>query len=200
MYMLRPPVDLLPDFLQTSSLCHLLISSVFVSVETYHDESRKEFVRSTHCNNIEITILTKRFCCTVFRPVDCGVCVRMVSGSDVHVCPRFLLEFLSMAKLATHRHKSPRSVRNPCSHAHFGRFSTACVSSPRDWAVFIMVKSVAPPQQSELFPAQPWITKMAINAPLTQLFSMSTFQRVFHAPLGDLWKNLSRYKTSISLI
>ena len=29
------------------------------------------------------------------------------------------------------------SVCTPCSRAHFGRVTTACVSSPRDWAVSI---------------------------------------------------------------
>ena len=31
--------------------------------------------------------------------------------------------------------KDHTSVRSPCSRAHFGRVTTACVSSPRDWAV-----------------------------------------------------------------
>ena len=31
--------------------------------------------------------------------------------------------------------KDHTPVRSPCSRAHFGRVTTACVSSPRDWAV-----------------------------------------------------------------
>ena len=34
-------------------------------------------------------------------------------------------------------HKGPHFVWNPCSDALLGRFTTACVSSPRDWAVSV---------------------------------------------------------------
>ena len=37
------------------------------------------------------------------------------------------------ARLATHRNNGPQIVSSPCAHAHFGRFATECVSSPRDW-------------------------------------------------------------------
>ena len=34
------------------------------------------------------------------------------------------------ARLATHRHNGPHQVCSPCSLAHLGRTTTACVSSP----------------------------------------------------------------------
>ena len=52
------------------------------------------------------------------------------SGSYVHVCPCSYFE----AMLPAHRHVGTHTVRSPCSHAHFDRVSTACVSWPRDWA------------------------------------------------------------------
>ena len=74
------------------------------------------------------------------------------SGSSVDFRPRPCPGTYRWARLATHRHGGPRSVSIPYSHAHFGRFTTACVSSPRDWAVSIgshmqqdMGVSIAPP-------------------------------------------------------
>ena len=81
-----------------------------------------------------------------------------VSGSHAHVCPRPWSSTYRWNKLGTHQHRSPRSVRGPCSHAQFDRFATACVSSPRDWAVFISshmqqnsVMPAASPQLGALF-------------------------------------------------
>ena len=53
------------------------------------------------------------------------------SRSHVHVCPRPCLSTCRWAQLATRRQRGPHSVRSPCSHAHVGRATTACVSSPR---------------------------------------------------------------------
>ena len=55
----------------------------------------------------------------------------------VHLCPRFLYEHMS-----THQDLNPPTQKihtlcSPCSDAHFGRVTTACVSSPRDWTVSI---------------------------------------------------------------
>ena len=54
-----------------------------------------------------------------------------VSGSHVHVCPRPCSSTYRLARITTHRRREPHSVCCPCSHAHFGRLTTACVSSPK---------------------------------------------------------------------
>ena len=63
------------------------------------------------------------------------------------------------ARLTTHRRRGQHTVCIPCSRAHFGRLTTACVSPPGDGAVSIgshmqqdMGNSEAPPHQGAPFP------------------------------------------------
>ena len=58
-------------------------------------------------------------------------------GSHVHVCPRPCSSTRRWAGVQPTDTTGPRSACIPCSHAHLGRAPTACVSSPRDWAVSI---------------------------------------------------------------
>ena len=53
------------------------------------------------------------------------------SGSHFDFCQRPCSSTCRWARLATHRHSGPHFVCIPCSHTHFGRGTTACVSSPR---------------------------------------------------------------------
>ena len=55
----------------------------------------------------------------------------------IHTCPRPCSSTCRWARLATHRHTGTTQLRSPCSHAHFGRATAACVSSPRDRAVSV---------------------------------------------------------------
>ena len=48
--------------------------------------------------------------------------------------PTSLVDHASMSQ-ASHRYEGPNSVCGACSDAHFGGAATACVSSPRDWAL-----------------------------------------------------------------
>ena len=50
--------------------------------------------------------------------------------------PTSLFEHSWMGQ-ATHQRRGPHSVRSLCSLTHSGRASSACVSSPRDWAVSV---------------------------------------------------------------
>ena len=63
----------------------------------------------------------------------CALFTRM-SGSHVDFCPRPCFEHVPMSPIGTSDHTT---LCSPCSHALIGRASTACVSSPRDWAVSI---------------------------------------------------------------
>ena len=67
---------------------------------------------------------TSRF---VFTPVH----THKGSGSHFDFCPRPCSSTCRWARLATHRRSGPHFVCIPCSHAHFGRATTACVSSPK---------------------------------------------------------------------
>ena len=53
------------------------------------------------------------------------------SGSHVHFYPRPCSSTCRQANFSTHRHSGPHFVCNPCSCAHFGRVTAACVSSPK---------------------------------------------------------------------
>ena len=53
------------------------------------------------------------------------------SGSYVRFRPRLCSSTCPWARLATHRRIGSHFVCLPCSHAHFGRATTACVSSPK---------------------------------------------------------------------
>ena len=59
-----------------------------------------------------------------------------------HVLVRALVDGPSFPPTDAEDHTS---VRSPCSRAHFGRAITACVSSPRHWAV-----SIGPHKQQDM--------------------------------------------------
>ena len=63
----------------------------------------------------------------IFAPVH----IHKGSGSHFNFCPRPCSSTCRWARVATHRRIGPHLVCIPCSHAHFGRTTTACVSSPK---------------------------------------------------------------------
>ena len=119
------------------------------------------------------------------------------SGSCFHFCPRPCVSTCRWARLATHRHIGPHFVCISCSHAHLARATTACVSSPRDWAVSIgshmqhdIDMSKGPPHLGALFPVFDTVhvrkrrsPKMAISSPETPLSFVSVATRFFR-PAG----------------
>ena len=103
------------------------------------------------------------------------------------------------AKLSTHRHRSPHLLCGLCSHAHFGRATTARVSSPRrlgcphwlahgaehghfsgastTWrTIFLWLRLLA---------SETWIGKFAVTHPLPWLISECVSKRVLR-PAGRL--------------
>ena len=72
--------------------------------------------------------------CVCFSSVFSLFCFAQGVGVLLSRLPASLFEHNVMVKLATHRHVGPHSVCRPRSHAHLGLFTTACVSSPGDWA------------------------------------------------------------------
>ena len=90
---------------------------------------------------------------------------------------------------------------SPCSYALFGRVSTACVSSPGDWAASwavsiashtqqYVVISHAPPRPRAPFSAlgtfhvEDFVPKILRQLTRTHCCPGCVFQRVFHAPSG----------------
>ena len=72
------------------------------------------------------------------KPCLIKICLRACShsqdrgrGSHFDFCPRPCSSTCRWARLATHRHIGPHFVCIPCSHAHLGLFTTACVSAPK---------------------------------------------------------------------
>ena len=75
------------------------------------------------------------------------------SGDLTFTCAPSLFEHLSMGQARNPPTQGTTPLRSLCSHAHVGRVTTACVSSPRDWTVSIgshmqldTVISQAPPR------------------------------------------------------
>ena len=52
-------------------------------------------------------------------------------GSHFDFCPRPCPSTCRWVRLATRRHIGPHFVKIPCSRAHLGRATAACVSSPK---------------------------------------------------------------------
>ena len=109
------------------------------------------------CCHWFVLVLSGWFC--LFAFAFSGVLFYKGSGSHAHFRPHPCSSTYRWARLATHRHEGPHQECSPCSHAHSGRFTTACVSSPRDWAVSIgshmqqdMDISTAPPHLGTLLP------------------------------------------------
>ena len=72
------------------------------------------------------------FCCFVKKHILDGSLVwacshSQGSGSHVDFCPRPWSSTCRWARFSTHRHNGPHSVCNPCSRAHFGHVTAACV-------------------------------------------------------------------------
>ena len=139
-------------------------------------------------------------CCTVLHCVVLNACLltHNGSGSCFHFCPRPCLNTCRWARLATHRHIGPHSVCIPCSHAHLGRATTACVSSPRDWAISTsshmkqnIDTSTAPPHVGALrslcliaFMSENHDPKNWRSFPMKHSCHFWVLQRVFSAPPG----------------
>ena len=97
------------------------------------------------------------------------------------------------AKLSTHRHRSPHLLCGLCSHAHFGRATTARVSSPRrlvrpHWLAHAAEHghfSGASTSRRTIFlwlrllTSETWIGKFAITHPLPWLISECVFKACF---------------------
>ena len=81
------------------------------------------------------------------------------SGSHAHFCPTALFEHASDGPSRQPTDTEDHTMCTPCSDAHFVRATTACVSSPRDWAVskgshtqLDTVVSSTPPRLGAPFP------------------------------------------------
>ena len=104
---------------------------------------------------VSLLFLSCLFVC-LSLPLFClSQCLMIHKGSGIshsHVPPS-LFEHPSMGQARNPPTHGTTPVRSLCSHAHVGRVTTACVSSPRDWTVSIgshmqpdTVISQAPPR------------------------------------------------------
>ena len=86
-----------------------------------------------HCKCLHASLSFPHFLSHSLSLPVCCTRGRGLTGTSAHV---HVSSTYRWARLSTHRQRAT-SMRSPCSHAHFGRLTAACVSSQGDWAVSV---------------------------------------------------------------